>query len=88
MLMLLSQSRSTVWIDNKRVEMSGENLWIALNYQLIHLVDFLPVANWATHQNDTSFILFRDLYDLMEKAGKQDANIGYAPSDVSGQAQG
>jgi hypothetical protein len=67
-------------IDNESIELSGEDLWIALNYQLIHLVDFLPVANWATHQNDTSFILFRDLYDLLGRAGKREASIGYKPA--------
>ncbi|APW42488.1 hypothetical protein [Rhodoferax saidenbachensis] len=67
-------------IDNAPITMSGADLWIALNYQLIHLVDFLPAVNWPMHQNDTSFILFRDLYDLLEKAGKREANVGYTPS--------
>ncbi|MES2947594.1 MAG: hypothetical protein V4858_03535 [Pseudomonadota bacterium] len=67
-------------IDNAPVTLSGEDLWIALNYQLIHLVDFLPAANWSSHQNDTSFILFRDLYDLLGLAGKREAVVGYTPS--------
>ena len=67
-------------IDNASITLSGEDLWIALNYQLIHLVDFLPAANWASHQNDTSFILFRDLYDLLGLAGKRGAIVGYTPS--------
>lgn len=67
-------------IDNAPIELSGDDLWIALNYQLIHLVDFLPVANWTTHQNDTSFILFRDLYDLLGRAGRREASIGYTPA--------
>ncbi|MEZ4318718.1 MAG: hypothetical protein R3F61_14485 [Myxococcota bacterium] len=67
-------------IDDAPLTMSGEDLWIALNYQLIHLVDFLPVANWPTHQNDTSFILFRDLYDLLQRAGKLEAKVGYTPA--------
>jgi hypothetical protein len=67
-------------IDNAPITMSGEDLWIALNYQLIHLVDFLPVANWSAHRNDTSFILFRDLYDLMGRAGKRDAKVDYTPA--------
>jgi hypothetical protein len=79
-------------IDNAPIEMSGDDLWIALNYQLIHLVDFLPAANWAAHQNDTSFILFRDLYDLLERAGKRDAKIGYHPAEgprsLRGETQG
>jgi hypothetical protein len=67
-------------IDNAPITMSGEDLWVALNYQLIHLVDFLPVANWSVHRNDTSFILFRDLYDLLERAGKREAIVGYTPT--------
>jgi len=66
-------------IDNAPITLSGEDLWIALNYQLIHLVDFLPVANWTLHRNDTSFILFRHLYDLLAQAGKQEAIVGYTP---------
>lgn len=75
-------------IDNEPIEMTGEDLWIALNYQLIHLVDFLPVANWTVHQNDTSFILFRDLYDLLERAGKREAHIGYTPASGPRSLQG
>ena len=75
-------------IDNEPITMSGKDLWIALNYQLIHLVDFLPVANWSAHQNDTSFILFRDLYDLLEKAGKREANVGYTPNSASRKMEG
>lgn len=67
-------------IDNAPITLSGEDLWIALNYQLIHLVDFLPAANWSSHQNDTSFIIFRDLYDLLGLAGKREAVVGYTPS--------
>lgn len=75
-------------IDNAPITISGEELWIALNYQLIHLVDFLPVANWSVHQNDTSFILFRDLYDLLGKAGKREAAVGYAPEATPRKAEG
>lgn len=75
-------------IDNQPITLSGEDFWIALNYQLIHLVDFLPVANWSTHQNDTSFILFRDLYDLLEKAGKREAVVGYTPSSGTRKPEG
>jgi hypothetical protein len=64
-------------IDNAPISLSGEDIWIALNYQLIHLVDFLPVANLARHQNDTSFILFRDLYDILERSGKREASVAY-----------
>jgi hypothetical protein len=75
-------------IDNAPITMSGKDLWTALNYQLIHLVDFLPVANWSAHQNDTSFILFRDLYDLLEKAGKREAMVGYTPTSAPRKLEG
>jgi hypothetical protein len=75
-------------IDNAPITISGEDLWVALNYQLIHLVDFLPVANWSVHQNDTSFILFRDLYDLLDRAGKREAMVGYTPAAADRKAEG
>jgi hypothetical protein len=75
-------------IDNAPITISGKDLWIALNYQLIHLVDFLPAANWPTHQNDTSFILFRDLYDLLQQVGKREATVGYTPNPGPGKPQG
>ena len=70
-------------IDNAPITMSGEDFWIALNYQLIHLVDFMPVANWATHLNDTSFIVLRDLFDILERAGKREALVKYVPPSGS-----
>jgi len=75
-------------IDNAPIVLRGEDLWTALNYQLIHLVDFLPSANWAMHQNDTSFILFRDLYDLLGLTGKREANVGYTPGIDSHKPEG
>ena len=66
-------------IDNEPLAMSAEDLWVQLNYQLIHLVDFLPVSNWTVHDNDTAFIIFRDLYDLLERAGELDAELDYDP---------
>ncbi len=67
-------------IDNASITMSGPDFWVGLNYQLIHMVDFLPVANWSAHQNDSTFILFRHLYDLLQKAGKLEAKVGYTPA--------
>lgn len=75
-------------IDNKPLEMTAEDFWIQLNFQLIHLIDFLPVANWSTHANDTSFILFRDLFDLLNQTGKIGAKLSYAPTRGSSPPQG
>ena len=67
-------------IDNEPITLSGEDFFVQLNYQLIHLVDFLPVSNWVLHQNDTAFVLFRDLYDLMQQAGIQQTRLRYTPA--------
>ncbi|MEO6952499.1 MAG: hypothetical protein ABI321_11845 [Polyangia bacterium] len=66
-------------IDNAPIRMSGEDFFIQLNYQLIHLVDFLPVANWPRYANDSAFILFRDLYDLLERSGNKATELAYTP---------
>ena len=75
-------------IDNAPITLSGADLWVALNYQLIHLVDFLPTANWTLHQNDSAFILFRDLYDLLELLGKKEAVVHYTPHAGPRKAEG
>lgn len=79
-------------IDNEPITLSGEDFWVALNYQLIHLLDFLPVANWSVYQNDPLFILFRDLHDLLGQAGKREAIVDYAatprPRKLEGEVQG
>ena len=62
-------------IDNEPLELSGEAFWEAMNYQLIHLVDFMPVANWAAHRSENSYVLFRDVFDLMDRAGRIDADV-------------
>ncbi len=66
-------------IDNAPLRLDGDDVWVALNYQLIHLVDFMPAANWATHQNDTAYIILRDLFDLLTRAGKLEASVGCPP---------
>lgn len=34
------------------MSLSGDQLWVQLNYQLIHLLDFLPVAHWGDNADD------------------------------------
>jgi hypothetical protein len=75
-------------IDNAPLTLTGEQLWVALNHQLIHLVDFLPVANWTVHQNDTSFIVFRDLYQVLTLAGQLQAKVDYTPASGPRKALG
>lgn len=67
-------------IDNQPIQLSAEDLFIQLNYQLIHFIDFLPVANWSRYASESAFVLFRDLYDLLGRAGKREAEVHYTPS--------
>ena len=33
-------------IDNAVIVMDAEAFWVQMNYQVIHLLDFLPAASW------------------------------------------
>lgn len=67
-------------IDNEEISLSGDEFWVHLNYQLIHLIDFLPVANWSVQANDTSFILFRSLHEILERNGRLGIQLKYEPA--------
>lgn len=75
-------------IDNAPIELTGDQFWEAMNYQLVHLVDFIPAANWTVHQSDTSFILFRDVYDLLVETSHLDARVDYTPASGPKTAEG
>ena len=70
-------------IDNAPIELSAEDLFIQLNYQLVHLIDFLPVANWGRYAGESAFVLFRDLRDLLTRANRLEATVHYAPTSES-----
>ncbi len=68
-------------MDNVPAELSGEEFWIQLNYQTIHLLDFLPAAYWQSQLGDPLFALFIDVHDFMMKAGKLDAKVDFKLSN-------
>ena len=70
-------------IDNAPIELAAADLFIQLNYQLVHLIDFLPVSNWSRYAGESAFVLFRDLRDLLLRANRLDATVHYAPSHES-----
>lgn len=70
-------------IDNAPIELSAQDLFIQLNYQLMHFIDFLPVANWSRYAGESAFFLFRDLRDLLIRANLLEATVHYAPSTES-----
>merc|ERR1712050_731417 len=57
-----------------------EQLWVQLNYQLIHELDFLPLADWSEKASEGVFQNLCSLYDLLLQHGKLEA---YVDLDVS-----
>lgn len=66
-------------IDNRELELCTEDLVVQLNYQLLHFIDFLPLANWHTHRNDLFFILFRRLYAVLARDAKLQFDLIFDP---------
>jgi len=62
-------------IDNEPLTIDAENLWINLNYHLMHFVDFMPAANWSTHAADPLLQMFERLSDLLDRAGQRQARV-------------
>lgn len=67
-------------IDNHAIELNAQELWIQLNYQLLHLIDFLPIANWYTQRSDPSFLVFRELHEYLNQQGKLQIQLAYDPT--------
>ena len=62
-------------IDNEPMTVSAESLWINLNYHLMHFVDFVPVANWSTHESDPLLQMFARLSQLLDRADQRRARV-------------
>lgn len=70
-------------IDNAPSWMPAEDLWVQLNYQLMHLLDFIPVSNWTAQSNDIYMQNFALLHGLLSRAGKLQCTLDFdiTPSD-------
>jgi hypothetical protein len=62
-------------IDNEPLTIDADNLWINLNYHLMHFVDFVPAANWSTHRADPLLQMFERLSSLLDRAGQRQAQV-------------
>jgi len=62
-------------IDNKELTLVREDLWVALNYQLIHILDFIPVSNWLALQDDLYLQVLGPLFNFLKAEGQLRANI-------------
>ncbi len=62
-------------IDNEPLIVDAENMWINLNYHLMHFVDFMPVANWSAQNSDPLLQMFARLSSLLDRAGQRQAHV-------------
>jgi len=64
-------------IDNFELSMDADAFWIQLNYQLVHLLDFLPVANWCDHQDNTFLVPFAALHAILVQSDRLLAHVDF-----------
>jgi len=62
-------------IDNEPLTINAADMWINLNYHLMHFVDFMPAANWSAHSADPLLQMFDRLSTLLDKAGQRQAKV-------------
>ena len=69
-----------VW-DNKVLLLTSDDLWIALNYQLIHAIDFFYARCWSAPGSvenlDRWHKQFKLLYDFLKRNEKLEADVRY-----------
>jgi len=64
-------------IDNKSVTMTGSDFWIQMNYQLVHMLDFLPTASWLSQLDDSFMHSFVKLHRIMSEANLTKATVNF-----------
>lgn len=74
-------------IDNQLITLGADSLWVALNYQLCHTLDFLPIANWSAADGDTFLTTFASLHRLLTRAGKLMAHVDFTLTDPASFSQ-
>jgi len=62
-------------IDNAPMRLEGEEIWVHLNYHLIHLMDFLPGMDWESNIDDPQLQVFIDWLDYMKQQRKVEAQV-------------
>lgn len=62
-------------IDNRPLRMTADEMWVQLNYQMLHALDFLPTAYWDHFAADPFLGEFDELYSLLSKASKLQADV-------------
>lgn len=76
-------------MDNKELIMDAGTFWKHLNYHLIHLMDFLPVADWPSRVSEPLFQVFLELKNFLEDTNKVQTTVklgsaaGNAPTQAA-----
>jgi len=71
-------------IDNQELQLNAEEFWVQLNYQMIHLLDFAPTADWESGVGMTVFQVCLGLYDFLTRAGRLEAKVTLDPVSAKG----
>lgn len=64
-------------IDNKQLTLTANDLWVQLNYQVCHQLDFLPAANWGAMNGNNFLQVFLQLYGFLNSSGKLEATVNF-----------
>merc|ERR1712187_975350 len=76
-------------IDNAAMSMPMSDFWIQLNYQLIHILDFVPTCHWGNNpQDNVLFHVAMPLLRLLREAGQLVATVDLDMSSCSPEADG
>ena len=70
-------------LDNAPLSLAAPEVWTMLNLQLIHLVDFLPVAAWQRTSGDYFYQIFAQLHRLLHGAGQLQARVAFEECPLS-----
>jgi hypothetical protein len=82
----LSSVRVHRVVDNAVIEMSIADMWVALNFQAMHLVDFVPASNWNSIRNigDPFLSMFKQLLALLQKNDKLFFDVDFIAPQLFG----
>lgn len=75
-------------IDNVKIVMDADTFWTQLNYQLIHLLDFLPASSWKLHAGDAFLDNFTAMHGIVTKAGKLACRVDFDLTEGSSSKEG
>jgi len=62
-------------LDNEKISLNTEELWVHFNFHLIHSLDFLQVSGWRANANDFLLQEFANWYLLLEHCGQRVADV-------------